>query len=145
MCSYLKLRASLVAQLVKTLPATQETWLWFLDWEDPLRGGQGYPLQNCCLKNPHGHRSLTGYSPWGLTELDTTEWLSRALKTEAVSCLRCRNIPMAQSLNRKRTRTNTVYAGGLLSPSTWFLCSAVIVVKFSPICKSSAFSFTFLH
>ena len=28
--------ASLVAQLVKNLPAMQETRVWFLAWEDPL-------------------------------------------------------------------------------------------------------------
>ena len=28
--------ASLVAQLVKNLPALQETWVRFLGWEDPL-------------------------------------------------------------------------------------------------------------
>ena len=26
----------LVAQLIKNLPAMQETWVWFLGWEDPL-------------------------------------------------------------------------------------------------------------
>ena len=30
------LRASLVAQLVKNLPATWETWVRSLGWEDPL-------------------------------------------------------------------------------------------------------------
>ena len=30
------IQASLVAQLVKNLPAMQETWVQFLDWEDPL-------------------------------------------------------------------------------------------------------------
>ena len=29
----------LVAQTVKNLPATQETWVQFLDWEDPLEKG----------------------------------------------------------------------------------------------------------
>ena len=29
------------------------------------------------LENPHGQRSLAGYSPWGCKELDMTEWLSR--------------------------------------------------------------------
>ena len=29
-------RASLVAQMVKNLPAIQETWVRSLDWEDPL-------------------------------------------------------------------------------------------------------------
>ena len=32
-----------------------------------------------CLENPHGQRSLGGYSPWGCKELDTTEWLSLSL------------------------------------------------------------------
>ena len=36
-------------------------------------GGHGNPLQCSCLENPHGQRSLVGYSPWGHTELDTTE------------------------------------------------------------------------
>ena len=28
-----------------------------------------------CLENPHGQRSLVGYSPWGCKESDTTERL----------------------------------------------------------------------
>ena len=32
--------ASLVAQLVKNLPAIQETWVQSLDWEDPLEKGK---------------------------------------------------------------------------------------------------------
>ena len=32
--------ASLVAQLVKNLPAMQETWVQSLDWEDPLEKGK---------------------------------------------------------------------------------------------------------
>ena len=30
---------SLVAQMVKNLPATLETWIRSLDWEDPLEEG----------------------------------------------------------------------------------------------------------
>ena len=41
-------------------------------------GGHGNPLQNSCLENSHEQRSLVGYSPWGLRELDTTEQLSTA-------------------------------------------------------------------
>ena len=36
-------------------------------------GGHGNPLQYSCLKNPHGQRSLAGYSPWGRRESDATE------------------------------------------------------------------------
>ena len=33
-------RASLIAQLVKNLPAMQETQVQFLGWEDPLKEGR---------------------------------------------------------------------------------------------------------
>ena len=38
--SLLSLVASLVAQLVKNLPATRETWARSLGWEDPLEKGK---------------------------------------------------------------------------------------------------------
>ena len=40
--------------------------------------GHGNPFQYSCLENPHGQRSLAGYSPWGCKESDTTEPLSTA-------------------------------------------------------------------
>ena len=36
-------------------------------------GGHGNLLQYSCPVNPHGQRSLEGYSPWGRTEWVTTE------------------------------------------------------------------------
>ena len=36
-------------------------------------GWHGNPVQYSCLENPHGQRSLIGYSPWGCTESDTIE------------------------------------------------------------------------
>ena len=39
-------------------------------------GGHGNPLQDSCLENPHGHRSLAGCRSWGHKELDITERLS---------------------------------------------------------------------
>ena len=35
--------------------------------------GHGNPLQYSCLENPHGQKSMAGYSPWGHKESDTTE------------------------------------------------------------------------
>ena len=45
---------SLVAQMVKNLPAMQETWVRSLGWEDLLDTGEGNgkPLQYSCLENP---------------------------------------------------------------------------------------------
>ena len=42
---------SLVAQIVKNLPAMQETWMWSLGWEDFPGEGNGSPLQYSCLEN----------------------------------------------------------------------------------------------
>ena len=42
--------ASLIAQVVKNLPAMQETLVWFLGWGAPE--GSGNPLQYSCLENP---------------------------------------------------------------------------------------------
>ena len=43
-------------------------------------GGHGNPLQYSCLENPHGQRSLVGYTPWGCKELDMTKRLSTHAK-----------------------------------------------------------------
>ena len=40
------------------------------------REGHGNPLRYSCLENPHGQRSLVGYSPWGREESDMTKRLS---------------------------------------------------------------------
>ena len=47
-------------------------------------GGHGNPLQYSCLKNPHGQRSLAGYSPWGHKESDMTEELSAMAITNMI-------------------------------------------------------------
>ena len=43
--------SSLVAQLVRNLPAIQETWVQSLGWEDPLEKGKANPLQYSGLEN----------------------------------------------------------------------------------------------
>ena len=65
-------RASLVAQMVKNLPAMQETWVWSLGWEDPLE------------ESLMTHSSILAWRipmdrvDWQATSMgsDTTEWLS---------------------------------------------------------------------
>ena len=70
-------QASLVAQLVKNLPAMLETWVGKI----PAGGGHGNPPQYSCLEKPHGQRTLVGCSPWGHKGLDTTEPLNTAQHT----------------------------------------------------------------
>ena len=43
-------------------------------------GGHGNPLHYSCLENPHGQRSLGGYSPWGCKDSDRTEQLNTDLR-----------------------------------------------------------------
>ena len=66
-------RASLVAQLVKNLPAVRETWVRSLGREDPLEKGKA--IHSIIL--PGEFHGL--YSLWGHKELDTTERLSLSL------------------------------------------------------------------
>ena len=68
--------ASLVAQMVKNLPAMQETWVWSLGWEDPLE--KGMAIHSTFLPGEfHRQRSLVGYSPWACKELDGN-WATNA-------------------------------------------------------------------
>ena len=62
---------SLLAQMIKNPTAGPETQVQSLGREDTPGGGHGNPLQYPCLENPHGQRSLAGYSPWGLKESHT--------------------------------------------------------------------------
>ena len=59
---------SLVAQMVKNAPALQK----IPRSRRCSREGNGNLLQYSYLENPHGQRSLVGYSPWGCKESDTT-------------------------------------------------------------------------
>ena len=65
-----------MAQMVKSLPATWETWVGSLGWEDTLEKEKGNPLQYSCLENLTDRWILVGPSPWGRKESGTTEWLT---------------------------------------------------------------------
>ena len=67
--------AFLVARLVKNLLAMQKTWVQSLGWEDPLEEGMAVFLP----ENPHGQRTLVGYSLWGRKESNTTEQLTHTI------------------------------------------------------------------
>ena len=60
--------AFIVAQMVKNLPAMQETWVRFLGQEDPLEKGNGNPLQYSCLENPMDR------GVWWATSMGSQEW-----------------------------------------------------------------------
>ena len=58
--------------MIKNLPVMQETWVRSLIWEDPLEEEMA-TTPVFLPEESHGHRSLAGYSPWGLRESDMIE------------------------------------------------------------------------
>ena len=70
--------ASLVAQMVKSLPAMQETQVWFLAQEDSPGEGNCNPLQYSCLENPTD-RGAWQVTPHEVAESDMTERLTHTV------------------------------------------------------------------
>ena len=68
--------ASLVAQMVKNLPAMQETWVWSLGWEDPLEKGMATHFSILAWRIPMD-RGAWWATVHGLAKSWTeTEWLT---------------------------------------------------------------------
>ena len=63
------------SQMVKNLPAMQKTQFYHWIRKTPWRR-EWLPTPVFLPGEFHGRRSLVGYSPWGLKELDMTEWLT---------------------------------------------------------------------
>ena len=59
-----------MAQMVKNLPAVQETWIQSLSWEDLLEKRMAYHSSILAWRIPWTEE--TGRSPWGCKKSDTT-------------------------------------------------------------------------
>ena len=62
--------------MVNNLPATQETWVQSLCWENPLETEMGYPLQQSCLENPMDRGAWWTTVHGVAKQLDMTEGLT---------------------------------------------------------------------
>ena len=67
--------ASWVAQMVKTLPAMRETWVWSLGREDPLEKGMAAHSNILAWRIPLTEEPGR-LQPMGRKGLDMTEWLT---------------------------------------------------------------------
>ena len=68
----------LVTQMVEYLPAMQKTQVQ--SWVGKIHWRSEWQLTPIFLPEYfHEQRNLAGYSPWGLKESDTTEWLTLSL------------------------------------------------------------------
>ena len=82
--------ASLVAQLVKNPPATQETWVQSVGWEDPLEKGKATHSSILAWRIP----GTLQYSLWGqLQRVSSSMGLQGVRTTKCISlslsCLIC--------------------------------------------------------
>ena len=63
---FLGFSSSLLAQLVKNLPAMRKTWVRSLGWEDPLEFNGADGLRTTTFKKPkwhHGNPRMTSLAP----------------------------------------------------------------------------------
>ena len=69
----LHFESSLVAQMLKNLPAMQQTWVWSLGLKDTLEEEMATHSSILAWRIPWAEEP---HSPWGCKELDTTERLT---------------------------------------------------------------------
>ena len=62
----------------------QETLAQPLGQEEPLEKGMATDPSGLLPVEPQGQRSLAGYTPWGCTELDTTEVTKHSMSGDTV-------------------------------------------------------------
>ena len=70
-------------------------------------GGHGKSLQYSCQENPHGKRSLAGYSPWIHKESDMTERLTFSL-------LRVWTVEYDYLISSSKTYYHSIHVGNYL-------------------------------
>ena len=97
--------------------------------------GHGNPLQDSCLENPHGQRSLVGYSPWGRKESDMTERLNTCVY-EGMCLCSCIDVCLCIN-NLCRYRYTYAYIG-ILCPSAYrylSMCTIGCICLYEGVCK----------
>ena len=78
----MKLLCNITSQVNSTIKCCKRTFFGDkIMHANPLQ----YSIHGDCLENPHGHRSVAGYSPWGGNELDMTEQLSTDIYTASLT------------------------------------------------------------
>ena len=121
-------RASLVAQMIKHLPAMRETWVRSWVGKIPWRR-KWQPTPLFLPGEFHGQRSLAGYSSWGCKESDTTEQLTHThaaafqaplSSTVYQSLLKTMSIVSVMHLTVLSSATLYLFAFGLFSHQDLF-------------------------
>ena len=107
--------SSLLAQMVKNLPAMQKTWIWSLGWEDPLEEDMATHSSILAWRIPMNREAWQATVHGDHKELDMTEWLSAHI-TQTNPKKKYKN-PKLKSL--KQTRGNSEGQGSLECCGPW--------------------------
>ena len=83
----LRIYTSLLAQMVKNLPAMQETQVWPLSQENPLKKGMATHSSILAWRIPWTEEPGGLYSAWGHKESDMTRWLIRRYSKSIYDCV----------------------------------------------------------
>ena len=110
-------QTSLVAQMVKSLPAMREMWVQFLVGKIPWRRAR-QPTPVFLSVVFRGQRSLAGYSLWGPKESDTAKPLahthiSEARKVQTGLLIGCFHWGWGHTVSLPRPSGGAVTAGGV--------------------------------
>ena len=127
--SFYRRWAPLLSQMVKNLPAVQETQVWSLGQEDLLEKGMATHSSIVAWRIPWTENP--GWLQFGIAELDTTEWLSlfignepRGWSARGSLCVRAIVQRMVSNLCYKEgsmdfSRLWCFFTGGLGSAGWW--------------------------
>ena len=106
------LGASLVAQLVKTLPAMQETQVRSLGWEDPLEMGMATHSTTLAWRIPWTEEP-GGIQSTGSHKVDMTDW--QAAAEMLFNILQCTEQPVKQKYPRQKVKSSEVENSTLIT------------------------------
>ena len=95
--------SSPIAQLVKNLPAVQETWVWFLGWEDTLRRKYN-PLQYSCLENPMDRGAWWATVHGVMSQTRLSETTTNIYIKYALYCHDTKVMHLSSKVSKSRTR-----------------------------------------
>ena len=103
--------ASLVAQMVKNLPAMQKTWVWSLSWEEPLE--KGTVTHSSRWRHRYGRKQRGTKEP--LDESERGEWKSW-LKTQHSKTKIIESGPItSQQIDGETMETVTIFLGSKIN------------------------------